>query len=242
MEKIDYKEEFKQFGSKIYIIGILTILTLFTLGLIQIAISILLILSLKHIKKINEGLENTFLSKFRIRILIAAVINLIGAVISVVITIFLNVFILRFGVIHYPLSAQSVATFWMLLRLFLFIMIFAAILGFITGVLNMIAWNELNNFFREKKDVFPLNISKKAIKGAVRLRKAYLFIIVVGVLVTLMTIYLFLLPFTVATYYGSIVHLFIIIFPIILGIVTGILGLMSFIFTILGYFDLSNLK
>ena len=85
MEKSNFTRQFEDFGIKMYVQAILSIISIFTGGFIQLAMFIIMLLSLRDIKDANLELGNEKLENFRKYIIYAVVVGIVGALIVIVI-------------------------------------------------------------------------------------------------------------------------------------------------------------
>ena len=65
MEKSNFTRQFEDFGIKMYVLAILSIINIFTGGIIQLVMFIIMLLSLRDIKDANLELKNENLDKYR---------------------------------------------------------------------------------------------------------------------------------------------------------------------------------
>jgi len=244
MEKNQSLEEFKKFGKKMEIVMILTIIGIITMGFIQVVIAIVLLLSLQHIKNINQDLNDKNLRTFRLRILGFALMDIVGYLVSIIFMIILMLLFMNNLPFPNPPTEQTIFLFTILFRFLITTLIIVFGLGFVRNFLGMTSWKNLNIFFSKIFDIFPSDIAEKAKGGADKLRRSYLFVLLVGLFGILPVIFLLFFPQFIAI--GSLGFLFfitILIFLVIVpGFTAGILGIVSFILMILGYSDLSNLN
>ncbi len=209
MSDVNINYEFSEFGRKIRIVAIIVIigpiisiipLSLFslipstTLFIVSILISIiptilLLIFNISalvNVKRINLQLNNHNLAKFH-SLLLGAIIftNVLFAILLGVMSFFLVDIMSKFY--PYPPSTLEISSILeMIMILFIFLGIVFAII-IIAAIIEMKAWDNLNNFFIENASMFPPNISKAAIDGSKNLKTAALctaliFLIITGII------------------------------------------------------------
>lgn len=208
MSDVNINYEFSEFGRKIRIVAIIVIIgpitsiplfffslipstTLFIVSiLISIIPSILLIIfnisALVNVKRINLQLNNHNLAKFH-SLLLGAIIftNVLFAILLGVMSFFLVDIMSKFY--PYPPSTLEISSILeMIMILFIFLGIVFAII-IIAAIIEMKAWDNLNNFFIENASMFPPNISKAAIDGSKNLKTAALctaliFLIITGII------------------------------------------------------------
>ncbi len=237
----------KNFGDKIYYIGVLTVLTIFTGGLVQIVVCILFLQALRHIKSINQKLDNSNLKKFRFRLFGAVIIDLAGFIIFLILTGIITFHIINVLPTLYLPSTDPLTLLVNTFGFLISVLIFALGLGLVRIILHLSSWNALNKFFKRNLVQFPPNIITKAIEGTDRLKKGYFLTLVGGTLefacIILLVVFV---PALILMIQGSslifsdfILGLF---FYLIMTITAFVLAIIGFILTILGYFDLSQLK
>ncbi|TFG02706.1 MAG: hypothetical protein EU542_04340 [Promethearchaeota archaeon] len=238
---------YKNFGEKIYYIGVLTVLTIFSGGLAQIAICILFLQALRNIKSINQKLNNSYLQKFRFRIFGAVIIDLAGFIIFLILTGITIFHIINVLPTLYLPSTDPLTILGNTYGVLIFVLMFALSLSFGRIILYFSSWNALNKFFRSNLVQFPPNIVNKTIEGTGRLKKGYLLTLVGGTIAFICMILLVIfIPMLISMVQESSLILsdFILglIFYSIMAITAFILAIIGFILTILGYFDLSQLR
>lgn len=243
----DISHFFKNFGEKIYYIGILTVLTIFSGGVVQIVVSILFLQALRNIKLINQKLENSNLNKFRFRLFGAVIIDLAGFIIFLLLTGISTFLIINILPSLYLPSTDPLSVLGSIFRFLISVLLFALGLGFARIILYLYSWNALNKFFKGELVQFPPNITKKAIEGTNRLKKGYFLTLVGGTLgfICMLLLVVFIPALILMIQESSLIFSdFIVglVFYLMMGITAFILTIIGFILTILGYFDLSQLK
>jgi hypothetical protein len=255
MEKSNFIKYFEEFGAKMYILAILSVISIFTGGVIQLAMFIIMLISLKHIKQANLELNNEKLENFRKYIIYSVVIGITGGIliitiISIIAVIFIQV-IPGFTFVD-PFTA---ADFQQLVPLILTLSLVLLVGGFPVAVISLCflyaAWKNLNLFLERNSGLFPDKLVYDAIDGSGKIKMSYLLLIVnliIAAILVLVSIFAFPLiesiviplieettpPIELIVVLGSIFG--------IIGTLVGILGLVSFIFMILGYFKLADLR
>jgi hypothetical protein len=238
---------FKNFGEKIYYVGVLTALTIFTGGIVQIVVCILFLQALRNIKLINQTLANSNLKKFHFRLFSAVIIDLAGFAISLFLTGIITFHIINILPTLYPPPTNPLTFFENTFVFLISVLIFTLGIGFVRIILYLTSWSTLNEFFKRNLVQFPSNIVNKAIEGTGRLKKGYLLTLVGGMLGMICMILLFVFFSAILLMIqGSFIILsdFIIglLFYLTMAITALVLVIIGFILTILGYFDLSHLK
>ncbi|MFX1574173.1 MAG: zinc ribbon domain-containing protein [Promethearchaeota archaeon] len=147
--------DFKEFGSYIQIVAILSILSFifpFT-GFIQL---IFIFLALSAIKKVCRVLPNLDLMEFRSRYIISFITLLFG--LSMMGTGIASMMLLMFG-FRFRIFLPSIIAMALVILIGLIVLV-------ISGVIQYRAWNSLSKFFEENKTMFPESIGKDALKGS----------------------------------------------------------------------------
>ncbi len=195
MTDVNVNYEFSEFGRKIKIVAIIVIIgpiisiqlsffslipstTLFIVSiLISIIPSILLIIfnisALVNVKRINLQLNNHNLAKFH-SLLLGAIIftNVLSAILLGVMSFFLVDIMSR--LYPYPPSTLEISSILEMLMIFLIFLGIMFVIIIIASIIEMKAWENLNNFFIENASMFPPNISEAAIDGSKNLKTAAL--------------------------------------------------------------------
>jgi hypothetical protein len=254
MEKSHFNREMEEFGTKMYVLGILSIISIFTAEIIQLAIFIILLLSLKHIKEANLELEDERLEKFRKNVIYAVIVGIVGGIVIIIIgAIFAMLFLVSIPGFPFnaPLTVSEFQQLAPMIRILLFILLGGLPVGGVALGFLIMGWKNLHLFFEKNSGLFPNRIGREAVDGSEKMRKAYLLLLItliIGAVLDLIAIVVF--PQIISLISAFIakttpqIELIVglgLIFGIP-GVAMGILGLISFILMILAYFDLSNLK
>lgn len=254
MEKSNINRYFEEFGEKMYILAILSVISIFTGGIVQLAMFIILLISLKHIKEANLELNNEKLENFRKYIIYSVITGIIGGILTLIIGIIILVFLIQFVPIMPITSPLTVAEFQAIAPLIqglLVVGMIAVLVATIAIGILMSAWNNLNIFFKNYSDIFPNDITNDAIEGSGKIKNSYLLIIVsllIGAILVLISIILFpqIIELVSEWISGTTPPLELVIGLaaafLIPGIIAGVIGLISFILMVLGYFKLSSLR
>jgi uncharacterized membrane protein len=177
----EINKEFAEFGSKMLILAILALIS-FVLGIIAYAIPavqyvnwaflvvsiVVLILALGNIKTAGEALDNnTNLSSFRSKIIVALILALIG-------TIFVTIGYASIVAIANgpdpgsPAAVQGYITFGILILIGIVVLVVGA-------VFEIIAWGSLRDFFKNNLSMFPEGIGKNAETGCFLMKLGAIF-------------------------------------------------------------------
>ena len=254
MEKTNIVRQFEDFGIKMYILAILSIISIFLGSFIQLIMFIILLISLGDIKKANLELHNEHLGKFRKYIIYAVIVGIIGALILTVITVFvLFLFISAFPGFTFgaPITVPEFLEMVPLITTLMVVLLGGFPVGAVALGLLIIAWKNLQMFLEMNSGLFPNTVVPKAIDGSKKIKKSYLYLLIVlilGEVIVLVAIFGFpqieplIIAFITETIPSMGLWIGIVVTIGILGIVIGVLGIISFILMIIGYFKLSNLK
>ncbi len=164
----EVKSEFTKFGSKMRTIAICTILLI--IPIVNIVALIILyskaISSLSNIKRINKKSKNKNLKEYRSFFLISYIIFLVGVIIFVLLLINLQFSINRimaYGSDEVRMQERANARIYDFqvagTRLILIVSLFM-------GMLQIVAWINLNSFFKENSSMFPYEIANDAKSGS----------------------------------------------------------------------------
>jgi len=156
-------KEFQEFGSRMSIIAILSILS-FVLPFVGIIELIFIFMALGNIKRICFESPNMNLMEFRSKYIIAFVISLLGGFFLFGAMIFLVIFVI-YG---YYWSYFILITFGVL-------MLIGIIIFVISGYIEYKAWENLMIYFETNKTMFPEIIAIEAIKGSKNLKLGAIF-------------------------------------------------------------------
>ena len=156
MVKIDISKEFSEFGKKMKIIAIMTVLAIipFIGTIFSLIGSIFAIMALSDIRNANDKLKQSSLKNYRSKYSRAIVFRIISTVISGAVS-------------FYSLSNTfHIGTFT----------IVPTIISFITSIIaaaiEMDAWRSLTDFFNQNRSLFPSYIALEASEGSDKLRSA----------------------------------------------------------------------
>ncbi|MFX0178216.1 MAG: hypothetical protein ACFE85_18510 [Candidatus Hodarchaeota archaeon] len=254
MEKSNFTRQFEDFGIKMYVLAILSIISIFTGGFIQLVIFIIMLLSLSDIKDANLELKNEKLEKFRKYIIYAVIVGIVGALmimVIVIIVVFLFISALPGFTFSAPITVSEFQQIAPLIKILLFVLLGGFPVGVVALELLMIAWKNLQIFLESNSGLFPNAVAAKAIDGSGKIKNSYLYLLIsliIGAVLVLIAIFIFPQLETLIIEYiqGSMPSMeslggLIVAFAIP-GIMMAILGIVSFILMILGYFNLSELK
>ena len=254
MEKSNVTRQIEDFGIKMYILAILSIISIFIGGVIQLIMFIILLVSLSDIKKANLELHNEKLEKFRKYIIYAVIVGIVGALIITVITVFvLFLFISAIPGFTFngPITVPQFLQMTPLIGNLMLVLLGGFPIGAIALGLLIIAWKNLQIFLETNSELIPDTVGLKAINGSKKIKKSYLYLLIaliLGEVLVLIAIIGFpqietlIIDFIEATTPSMGLWVGIIITIGILGTVIGILGLVSYILMIIGYFKLSKLR
>ena len=166
MSKSDVNREFSEFGGRMKVIAILTLISLvigFSTGftsfagffdaVIIIAVFILFILMLGDIKSAGVMLNNQNLLSYRSKIITSFILGIIG------------MFILTTGLVGLGITIFFIGSF-VLSMIPLAILIIGIIVLLIAAILQIKAWGSLESFFTNNATLFSPKMAKDAIKGA----------------------------------------------------------------------------
>ncbi len=172
MSQDNVKYEFTGFGKNCELVAIFMILNLipyvsFATGFLSL---IFMFMALGNIKNVNIHLNNRFLYEFRGQYITSFVLSFIGLL------FFMGGLI---GMVFTLIYAG-------LYGLFLLIPMFLGVLIMIgSGVVEMKAWENLKNFFHERKDLFPEPLWREVVDGCDKLKTAALMNVLGFLLITL---------------------------------------------------------
>jgi len=246
MSKQNVLRYFEEFGDKMYVLAILSIVSIFTGGVVQLVMWIILFLSLKHLKNANQELNDKNLEEFRSKLIYAVIISLTGVVIVFIVgaILFFQFFQLMQG-ISGP-TTPNLENMFLIMSLALIIAIISLVISIAGITLVMLAWKNLNIFFRNNREMFPEQIAEDAIDGSKKLKTAYLLeliaMIIGMVIIAVVFISVPILINNIGTTPNFSNILGFLIAIIASGLLAGALGIASFVLMILGYFNLAKLK
>jgi len=158
MVNIDISREFSEFGKKMKIIAIMTVLSIipFIGTILSLIGSIFAIMALSDIRNANYKLKQSSLVNYRTKYSRAIVFRIISTVISGAVS-------------FYSLSNPfHIGTFTIVPTIISFI------ITMIAAVIEMDAWRSLTDFFNQNRNLFPTYIALEASEGSDKLRTAAL--------------------------------------------------------------------
>ncbi|TXT64669.1 MAG: membrane protein of unknown function [Promethearchaeota archaeon] len=254
MEKTQFTREFEDFGIKMYVLAILSIISIFTGGLIQLAMFIIMLFALGDIKKANLEMQNEKLENFRKYIIYAVIVGIVGAILIIaIIAIIVVLFFVSLPGFTFsaPITVSEFQQISPLIEILLLILLGGLPVGAIALGLLVMAWNNFYMFLSRNSGLFPAHVAEKATEGAAKIKKSYLYLLIsliIGAVLVLIAFFVYpqieaiIIDFIEGTtpsveQFGGLIALF-----AIPGIGIAILGIASFILMILGYFRLSELK
>ncbi len=178
MSEIDVRNEFLEFGKKMKIVGIMTILVIvpYVGSFLSFIGFIFGIIALGDIRNANNKLNQSSLENYRSKYISAIVIRIISTAISAIGTFFTANWILDF-VFTFNLSALLSGAV---------ILLVTFVLNIIAAIMEMDAWRSLNDFFNQHRNLFPANIGNEASEGSDKLRSAALMNILSFLIITIL--------------------------------------------------------
>ncbi len=254
MEKSNFTRQFEDFGIKMYVLAILSIISIFTGGFIQLVMFIIMLLSLRDIKDANLELQNEKLEKFRKYIIYAVIVGIVGALIITVIAFivaFLFISAIPGFTFSSPITVSEFEDIAPLIRILLLVLLGGFPVGAVALGLLIIAWKRFQMFLEGNSGLFPNTVAAKAIEGSGKIKKSYLYLLIsliIGEILVLIAIFIFpqietLIIDLIEETTPSMELLGGVIAALAIpGIAIAILGIVSFILMIVGYFKLSELK
>lgn len=176
MLNVDIRQEFSEFGKKMKIVAIMTVLAIIPyLGFILSFIGfVFAIMALSDIRNANNKLKQSSLENYRSKFSIAIVVRIISTVISGVGS-------------FYSLGKPF---FFSILISILMLIIFI-IINIIAGAIEMDAWRSLTDFFNQNRSLFPTNIALEASEGSDKLRTAALMSVLSFLIITILIGWIF---------------------------------------------------
>ena len=254
IEKSNATRQLEDFGIKIYILAILSIISIFIGGIIHFVMFIILLVSLGDIKKANLELKNEHLEKFRKYIIYAVIVGIIGALIITVITVFVAILFISAipgFTFSSPITIPEFLQMVPLINTLMLVLLGGFPIEAVALGLLIIAWKNLQMFLETNFGSFPNTVAPKAIDGSKNIKRSYLYLLIALILgevlvliaifgfpqiQTLIMDFILAIPPSMGLWVGFIVAIG------ILGFIIGILGIISYILMIIGYFELSKLK
>ena len=178
MSNIDVRSEFCEFGKKMKIVGIMTILVIVPyIGSYLSFIGFIFgLMALGDIRNANNKLNQSSLENYRSKYITAIVIRIISTVISVVGSFFTSNWLLDF-VITFNFAALLGGAM---------ILLVTFVLNIIAAAIEMDAWRSLTDFFNQKRVLFPQHIATEAADGSDKLRSAALMNILSFLIITIL--------------------------------------------------------
>ena len=170
MVKVDISEEFSEFGKKMKIIAIITVLAIIPyLGTILSFIGLIFaIMALSDIRNANYKLKQSSLENYRSKYSTAIVFRIISVVISGAGS-------------FYSLSKPSSYSIWTIIPI-----IISFIINIIAAAIEMDAWRSLTDFFNQNRSLFPNYIASEASEGSDKLRTAALMNVLSFLIITIL--------------------------------------------------------
>jgi len=171
MLNVDIRNEFSEFGKKMKIVAIMTVLAIIPyIGTILSLIGfIFAIMALSDIRNANYKLKQSSLENYRSKYSIAIIFRMISTVIS------------------------GAGSFYSLDKPFLFsilisilMLIIFIIINIIAGAIEMDAWRSLTDFFNQNRSLFPTHIALEASEGSDKLRTAALMSVLSFLIITIL--------------------------------------------------------
>ena len=178
MSNIDVRSEFCEFGKKMKIVGIMTILVIVPyIGTYLSFIGFIFgLMALGDIRNANNKLNQSSLENYRSKYITAIVIRIISTAISAVGSFFTSNLFMVF-VIYFDLGALLSA---------IIITIITFVLNIIAAAIEMDAWRSLTDFFNQNRAFFPQHIAMEAADGSDKLRSAALMNILSFLIITIL--------------------------------------------------------
>lgn len=188
MQNPDLKREFEEFGDRFYYLGIFTIIGFFfpPIFLVNLIYYFLIVRNAKAIHKIMQDPRMEDFYKYLLYSLISLIIGIFISILFII--IFFSVMSsLMFTSYTYLVVYENI--FYLILLGFLL----ASVIQFITGLLQMQAFESLNDFFRKHNDYFPPYIARDMIEGSKQLKTASIlcmlgFLIITGLIAVIFQI------------------------------------------------------
>ena len=178
MSNIDVRSEFSEFGKKMKIVGIMTILVIIPyVGSFLSFIGLIFgLMALGDIRNANNKLNQSSLENYRSKYISALVIRIISTAISAIGSFFTSNWVLNF-LSTFNLSAIMGAAV---------ILLITFVLNIMAGVIEMDAWRSLTDFFNQNRTLFPQHIAAEAAEGSDKLRSAALMNILSFLIITIL--------------------------------------------------------
>ncbi len=178
MSNIDVRSEFFEFGKKMKIVGIMTILVIipYVGGFLSFIGFIFGLMALTDIRNANNKLNQSSLENYRSKYISALVIRIISTAISVVGSFYTSNWVIDF-VFTFNLAAIIGSTI---------ILLITFVLNIIAAAIEMDAWRSLTDFFNQNRTMFPQHIATEAADGSDKLRSAALMNILSFLIITIL--------------------------------------------------------
>ena len=192
--------EFREFGERMNIILICFVLNFIIPVLPGIVMAIYVLMCVGNIKRINQQLNNRNLQKFRSFFISSILLFLFTGVVMIIAMIPFILNIVPY-VMEQDFSSMTPDLAIVFLRNLMPTLIPLLIIGgigiiliFIAGIIQMKAWVNLHEFFKQNTDLFPENIAYDAVEGSKNLKTASLCLVLsfLGITVLIALIYLIL--------------------------------------------------
>ena len=170
MVNVDIKNEFSEFGKKMKIVAIMTVLAIIPyLGIFLSFIGLIFaFMALSDIRNANYKLKQSSLENYRSKYSIAIVFRIISLVISGAGS-------------YYSLGRLYYFNIWTLIPT-----IISFIINIIAGAIEMDAWRSLTDFFNQNRYLFPNYIALEASEGSDKLRTAALMNVLSFLIITIL--------------------------------------------------------
>lgn len=178
MSNIDVKSEFLEFGKKMKIVGIMTILVIIPyVGSFLSFIGLIFgLMALGDIRNANNKLNQGSLENYRSKYISAIVIRIISTAISAIGSFYTSNWVIDF-VFTFNFSAIIGGAV---------ILIITFVLNIIAAAIEMDAWRSLTDFFNQNRTLFPQHIATEAADGSDKLRSAALMNILSFLIITIL--------------------------------------------------------
>jgi len=178
MSNIDVRSEFYEFGKKMKIVGIMTILVIIPyIGSFLSFIGLIFgLMALGDIRNANNKLNQSSLENYRSKYISALVIKIISTAISAIGSFYTSNWVIDF-VFTFNLAAIISGAV---------ILIITFVLNIIAAAIEMDAWRSLTDFFNQNRTLFPQHIAIEAADGSDKLRSAALMNILSFLIITIL--------------------------------------------------------
>jgi len=178
MSNVESKNEFSEFGKKIKIVCVMTVLVIipFVGNFLSLIGFIFGLMAIGDIRKANDKLNQSSLENYRSKYTKALIIRMIGVVVSIVGSFYL---------LSNSINLSFIYNFSVFLTNSIILFI-GFVLNLIAGVNEMDAWRSLNDFFNQHRKLFPTYIVNEASEGSEKLRTAALMNILSFLIITIL--------------------------------------------------------